>query len=36
LGNIPATAPHVRVPLWVPALGFLMCLLMIGTSLLSG
>jgi basic amino acid/polyamine antiporter, APA family len=36
LGNIPATPPHVRVPLWAPALGFLMCLLMIGTSLLSG
>ncbi len=36
LGNIPAATPHVRVPLWVPALGFLMCLLMIGTSLLSG
>lgn len=33
--KIRSNTPHVHVPWWVPALGFLMCLLMIGSSLLS-
>jgi amino acid transporter len=35
LRHVPATAPHVHVPLWVPLLGLLTCLLMIGSALLG-
>jgi basic amino acid/polyamine antiporter, APA family len=35
LRDIPSAVPHVRVGLWVPALGLAACLLMIATSLLG-
>jgi amino acid transporter len=35
LANVPSAVPHVRVGLWVPALGLVACLLMIATSLLG-
>ncbi len=35
LRGIHSEAPHVRVPLWVPALGLVTCLLMIATSLIG-
>jgi len=35
LANVPSAVPHVRVGLWVPALGLVACLLLIATSLLG-
>ena len=32
--RIRSTSPHVRVPIWVPAIGMLTCIVMIGTALL--
>jgi len=33
--KIHTSAQHVRVPVWVPALGFVTCLAMIGNALLA-
>jgi len=33
--GIRSLVPHVRVGLWVPALGLITCVLMIGTSFLG-
>lgn len=35
LRKVHSSAPHVRVPLWVPALGFVTCLVMICSALLA-
>jgi amino acid transporter len=32
--HIHSSAPHVRVPIWVPAMGVVTCLVMIASSFL--
>jgi hypothetical protein len=35
VGNVAASGPYVRVPLWIPAAGFVACLAMMAAAVLG-